>query len=313
MTQKRVVVIASCFMDILGQGDFRLGDAMQPPVNLRLSSGGSGRNVAENLARLGVPTDFITIMGDDTLSQLVRQQSEAVGLTIHAESKIGYGLPTYVAFNNNARDVVYDFEANVDILSLMDVAYMRQYEQVIKSASLVVVNSDLSLPVFEWVRDLCQVHQIPFVLLMGKIRSGDKVRDWLSGVTILALNLSEFAYIRQRDLETLSAGLDEAVQVCQQLGIESILLTSGADGAGIANADGVIVQQPIFPVESIESVIGAGDSFLAGYLWGMLHGKDDTRGLDYGLACASVTLQSAQTVSPNMTLETVQKLVFSRK
>ena len=52
------------------------------PGQITLKPGGVARNIAENLARLGVPIVFAGIMGSDPQAQVLIELSRAVGLNV---------------------------------------------------------------------------------------------------------------------------------------------------------------------------------------------------------------------------------------
>ena len=55
MTHPSVVVIGGANLDLVGRPSHGLVAGTSNPGHIRVSPGGVGRNVAENLGRLGVP------------------------------------------------------------------------------------------------------------------------------------------------------------------------------------------------------------------------------------------------------------------
>lgn len=64
--------------------------------------------------------------------------------------------------------------------------------------------------------------------------------------------------------------LNAAVSVLLDSGIDALILKRGADGATVCRPEGRIEVAP-FPV-TVLNVLGAGDAFAAGFLYGFLHG-----------------------------------------
>ncbi len=57
------------------------------PGQITLKAGGVARNIAENLARLGVPIVFAGIMGDDPQARVLIELSRAAGLEVRPVSR----------------------------------------------------------------------------------------------------------------------------------------------------------------------------------------------------------------------------------
>ena len=74
------VVIGGANMDILGRplNSLQVGDSN--PGSVTCSPGGVGRNIAENLARLGSQTRLISAIGKDTYGQMIMNQCQQAGI-----------------------------------------------------------------------------------------------------------------------------------------------------------------------------------------------------------------------------------------
>ncbi|HXF83104.1 MAG TPA: PfkB family carbohydrate kinase, partial [bacterium] len=74
-----VVVLGGVNVDLLARAQGPLRPAASTPGRVAITAGGAGRNVAENLARLGVPTVLIAAAGDDALTDAVLARTAAAG------------------------------------------------------------------------------------------------------------------------------------------------------------------------------------------------------------------------------------------
>jgi 2-dehydro-3-deoxygluconokinase len=95
--------------------------------------------------------------------------------------------------------------------------------------------------------------------------------------------------VSKRDLESIFgiAGDTAAKELHQLFGMSRIAITTGDEGAvGFENGNTVVV--PGYPVEMVDR-IGAGDSFAAGVITGLLEGNF-VRGLQYGVAMSALQL-----------------------
>ncbi len=64
-----VLVIGGTLLDTKGKPDAGLAPGTSNPGRIRSSRGGTARNVAENLARLGTNVLLITAVGNDVIGQ----------------------------------------------------------------------------------------------------------------------------------------------------------------------------------------------------------------------------------------------------
>ncbi|ELI6442400.1 winged helix-turn-helix transcriptional regulator, partial [Aeromonas salmonicida subsp. salmonicida] len=76
------VVIGGANMDICGcsHDNLRIGDSN--PGRVRTSAGGVGRNIAENLARLGTDTRLLTAVGNDQYGHHLLEVSQRAGVDV---------------------------------------------------------------------------------------------------------------------------------------------------------------------------------------------------------------------------------------
>src|SRR4029077_3778143 len=71
------------------------------------------------------------------------------------------------------------------------------------------------------------------------------------------------------------------------LGVETVVVTHGADGA-VASRNGASIERRGHRVETVDRV-GAGDAFVAGLIWGLLDGSLEL-GLERGLAMSALKM-----------------------
>lgn len=96
-----------------------------------------------------------------------------------------------------------------------------------------------------------------------------------------------------------------AGQAIRKMGPANVVISLGKEGALLANGRGTWKAQS--PTISERNPIGAGDSMVAGIVWGLSEGKDMSEALSRGIACGAATAsQSGTTVG---TLSQVEELL----
>lgn len=77
-------------------------------------------------------------------------------------------------------------------------------------------------------------------------------------------------------------------RILQQEGARNVIVSMAKDGALLVSEDGELYEMPVCQGEVVNSV-GAGDSMVAGFLYGYLKTHDMRIALQYGTACGGAT------------------------
>ena len=81
-----ILVIGACLMDTKGKPHAGLDPSTSNPANIKTTLGGTARNVAENLARLGAEVKLVSAVGDDLVGQQLLAKTAASGVdTTHVQ------------------------------------------------------------------------------------------------------------------------------------------------------------------------------------------------------------------------------------
>lgn len=114
-----------------------------------------------------------------------------------------------------------------------------------------------------------------------------------TGVYLLKPNLRELGEltgkgeIHQEDQESAALGLIESGKC------EIVVVSLGARGAMLASKAGIYHVTP--PTVMVKSTVGAGDSMVAGLVWGLSQGWSHDQVLKYGVACGTATTMNVGT------------------
>jgi 5-dehydro-2-deoxygluconokinase len=83
--------------------------------------------------------------------------------------------------------------------------------------------------------------------------------------------------------------VEAAIAALLARGPEAVVVKRGARGATVHLPDGTRVEAPGFPVD-IYNILGAGDAFAAGFIYGRLKGWDWYRSARMGNACGAIVV-----------------------
>ena len=145
------VVIGGSNVDITGFPRDKLVLHDSNIGEVRISLGGVGRNIAENLARLGQPTRLLSVVGDDLYGRRILEEAAAIGLDMR-DSIILRDRPTstYLCIMDETRDMAVAIN-HMDSIEAMTVDYLQARRGIIENAQLCVLDTNLPEPVLDYL------------------------------------------------------------------------------------------------------------------------------------------------------------------
>lgn len=278
------------------------------PGTIRTSSGGVGRNVAENLARLDVTTALVTALGDDTEGDRLRCEADAAGVDLRHIIVTQGSTGLYSAVVNDAGEMIIAISA-MQAMDAISAGAVDARRALIANARILVL--DCNVPVEALVRaaQIASGSGVHVVVDPVSVPKAAGISELLaSGMALHTVtpNLDELheltgvAGSSRADLCAAAAQLHAAgvANVWIRLGVNGSFLSLSKDGAQRVE---MIAASPATLVDAT----GAGDAMLAGYIAGLLRGLDEFAAARLGRAAAAITIESRETVSPLMNLSTL--------
>ena len=271
------------------------------PATARETFGGVARNVAENLARCGVPVQLLAAVGQDAAGRALLDDAAQAGIDVHAVQVIGEALTgSYTAVLDRDGSLFVAL-ADMDLCEQLTPDWLAQHADVCRGAALVV--ADLNLPattLAALVTAAAEEGAPPLVLVAVSEAKMARLPPRLHGVRLLVLNRGELA--AWAGTEALAPG----VARLQAAGVRDVVVTLGAAGLCHTTAAAgalVFLAAPAVPAEAVVDVTGAGDALAAGLCHGLWSGAVADHGWSpvcaRALARAAWTVQCAETVAPD--------------
>ena len=232
--------------------------------------GGNPVNVAVYMKRLGEQAAYIGIVGDDPYGQLMKDSLSAKGVDIsHLHTRPGKTAVTMVELVNGER------------------AFGEYYEGVLADFKLTASDRQFLLQ-----HDLIHTglwgkveHELAGLHGHGPLISfdfADRYEHEIVGVALPHVDVAFFAGSRDDDF------IRQFLAQTQAQGPRLAVATLGENGS-LAYDGARYHKGGIVPVKVVDTM-GAGDSFIAGFMRGMLLGKSLQECLHLGAENASVTL-----------------------
>jgi len=234
-----------------------------------MGPGGKGSNQAVGAARLGAESHFIGLIGEDLFGAIAVKLYQEEGVyTEHlrrtTERNTGVG---FITLNDDGDNhIVLDMGAN-DLLTPADV---DAAEAVIAQSDVVLAVLEIPPPAAARAMALARRHKVTSILNPAPARALDATL--LANVDVLTPNESELRILLGLAPDDPTDTLDLAGRL-RQMGVRSIVVTRGGQGALIIRADGATEQVPGIAVDIVDTT-GAGDAFTAAL--GVALAKDDS-------------------------------------
>ena len=229
-------------------------------IALGFVGGFAGRELEGRLLNEGIETDFVRVSGETRTN-----------IIIH-ETDTGKQL----AFNARGPEIKPD--------ELMQ--FIEQLERL-PCGELVAIGGSIPLGVspeiYRKIINLVKKCQAKVVLDVD----GEALRQGIKALpNVIKPNIHELSELAGRELK----GLDDVVSAARsinQQGVEIVLVSMGAKGILLVSDGQQYLAVP--PNVNVESTIGAGDSSVAGFIFGLVQGKDLKQCLIYAVAAGTAT------------------------
>lgn len=270
------------------------------PMTVNESYGGVGRNVAENLSRLGLPVRLMTAVGDDAQGSALLKHARDLGIDTGASLTIpGIATGTYTAVLQPDGEMLLAVSDMAAVEQLTPKVLINRRSHWRATRTRVV---DLNLPPATLATLIEDSHQHGSTLIAVAVSEPkmNRLPDRLDGLSLIILNQGELAARMGRDLPHHGAVM-AACRGLQAQGAREVVVTLGAEG--VIHTCGSDAPR-FLPVQrrSVVDVTGAGDAFSAGVVASLVrHPGDLHLACQVGQQLAELTLSTHATVVPSLT------------
>lgn len=281
-----VTVIGACNLDLQGISTKPLLFHDSNPGEFIKSPGGVGRNIADNIARLGLPVRLLTALGKDEEGETLRFLTEESGVDMKdAHYSSTYPTSVYLSVLDEKGEMVVAIN-QMGILRELDQDYFQKKEGLIKQASLIVLDANLEEEALNY---LCQVHRDKMIFIdpVSAVKSL-RLRGSLSSIYAIKPNRLEMEALVGRNLQDME-DYKRALAELLDRGIQQIFLSLGEEGVLVADKKNLLHVRG--RVKNLKSVTGAGDAFFAAAVYANLQGWDIEHVAGFSQAAALLTLE----------------------
>lgn len=300
---KKVCIIGNLNVDLV------MGPLNQPPEwekekvvrYFQVRTSGQVGYLAKALARLGVKVDIIANVGEDfygefILNDLQRFNINTKGIKILENKKTGV---TIALVNPKGERALISYLGSMKYFRSEDI---KEKWDLIQKSDYIIFNGYFLLPhlTFDAAKNfLTQIKQEgKMVVLDTGWDPSDwpfyhikEIRELLRYTDIFLPNLAEAKIISQEE------EIKNLLNTICKLGPQVVAVKMGSKGS-IAIKEGKIFKQPSFKVKAVDTT-GAGDTFNAGFIYGIIKGWEIDISLRFANALASLYISDMQDRYPH--------------
>jgi ribokinase len=282
----KIVVVGSYVVDLMSRtphlpkpGETVLGGPF------KMGPGGKGGNQATAAARCGAQVTFITkvgqdIFGKEALEHFNNEKVNTKFIKVDAEESTGTAL---IAVDKNGENSIVVALGACGKITEADV---MEAEEVIKDADIVLLQLETSIKAVVTSVKLAQKYKVPVILNPAPFQEFPK--DILEHITYITPNETEASELSGIEVKDQKTALEAAKKI-YQLGVRTVIITMGRQGAFLYTGEGEGVVVPSYKVEAIDTT-GAGDAFNGGLAYALSKGSSIIDAIKFANSVAALSV-----------------------
>jgi len=299
-----IVVIGGITADIEGHPYEMLVYADSNPGTISISYGGVGRNIVENLGRLGASVSFFSVAGDDLTGRgAVRELSE-LGVDITGVRLLpGENTAMYLSILNLVGDMELAL-CNMDVLERITNDLVD--EAVMEATGSVMVALDTNLREETLAYAVERLSPAPLFLDPVSTAKAERAKSLIGRFHTIKPNRAESEVLTGMEIRDPSA-LEQAGAYFLNEGVQRVFITLSGGGVYFCGEGDSGFLPPAGQLAGGGSATGAGDAFSAAAIYGFARGMGIRETGLFASKAAAIALESKAAVSPLLTLAEIER------
>jgi pseudouridine kinase len=290
-----IICIGAALVDELIHASTELLLATTSDAVVTKTAGGVSRNIAHQLAIIGVPVQLISVFGNDSDGDWLKKTCIDAGVKLDA-SITREGLSgKYTGILNIDGSLFTAFLTNA-ANQLITPSHLAAKVDLLKTASYLLGDANLSEETVEWLLAFSITTGIPFILEPVSVPPARKFKEVnLSGLYLITPNEDELPVLCSDKAFLTQLQVEELLNK----GIQNIWLHNGKQGSALYNKDQAISLHA--PDIEVVDCTGAGDGSLSGYLLGKYLQKNEMDCMKLAHTLSAEILQVNGSIATHLT------------
>lgn len=296
-----IIIVGGINIDIEGSPYAALRPADSNPGKVGISYGGVGRNIVENIARLGGNVGMVSLTGEDAMGIDAKKHLAELGVDVQLVEQLpGESTGMYLSILNDKNDMELAI-CNMDIFKKMTPSFLEERLEYLSNAQIVGVDCNLDEEALDYITANLDV---PLFLEPVSASKAERVKSLIGRFHTIKPNLIEAEMLSGIKIDS-DAALQKAGQWFFDQGVKKVFISLGERGAYYKDesSEGLVAPKLV----KLVSATGAGDAFSAAILYGHVHGMSAKAIAEMGMACSSIAVETKTAVNPDMSMEKVEE------
>ncbi len=286
---RRVSVIGGANVDVKGRCRGPYIPGTSNPGRVTLSAGGVGRNIADNLGRLGFSVSLVTALGDDANGAFLRAACDRAGVYLSHAITVAEPTGTYLAILDEAGEMV-SAVSDMRAIDALEPSHLEAAAAMLAQSDMLVADCNISAACLAWLSDFAARHEKRLLIEPVSVPKAMKLLEFARVQPVFAItpNAQQLEALAQGDIARLHA-----------LGFANVVVHRGSEGA-IASDRREAVKVSAGDVSAVADVTGAGDAAVAGLVCGLVEGLPLAEAARLGQCAAAIKLSSPESVASGL-------------
>ena len=299
----KALVIGGIVIDIEGAPNEKLLYHDSNLGKIKIKGGGVGRNIAENMARLGVDTSILSYIGNDDMGKATKENIKALGVDVsHVFESKDKRSAMYLSILNSDNDMELALN-DMDVIRDITVDVIKESHSYIEGFDILLLDANLEEDVLRYI---CETYKDKIIVCdtVSAAKAG-RIKDVLKYIYAIKPNALEAEILTGLKIEC-DEGVELAGKRLLELGVKNAFITLNRDGVFYIDKNTSGFLRPKKDLK-ILSATGAGDSFTASIVLGICDNLDIKNIAKLGMAASEIAMESFDSVNSSICKEEVLK------
>lgn len=296
-----IAVFGAVFVDIKGFPFGKYQPTGRNVGDVKIVHGGVCRNVAEDLANVGAPVSFVTMLEPGAIGDDVRRRLAARGVDLRYAASAPAGMGMWLAVMDERGDLAGSISRQPDFSAMEELVDQRG-DEIVMGCDCIVLEVDMRASIAEKVYALADKYGKDVYVIVGNLSVILRHPEFLSRTRLFIMNEIEASKLFGckldpiEPMEVLKAVRREAAA----RGIGEIVVTLGGQGAVYCDAScGEAGYIPAEEAHLVDST-GAGDAFFSGTVAARVRGLGLRASAQLGAHLAALTICTEESTCPRV-------------
>lgn len=295
-----VLVVGSLNMDIIQKVPYfpRIGESM-PADGTAFCAGGKGANQAAQCAKLGIPTTLMGWVGNDFFGDFLMKSLSIENLNLSEVRRVD--AVTGLGFVNTLPDKRLFAIVSKGANYAVPPQDLDKLDMLLESVEMLILQLEIPLEVVKVCVKKAKAHGVRVCL--NAAPSLPLSDETIADCDFFIVNEAEASFYLSSPIKTVDDAKDAIHPFAKKHG-NVCVFTLGANGSVLSDGN-VLFHIPPAPTTVVETT-GAGDSFIGGFIKGILDGYDFQSAASFAARCSAVTIANIGGIDSMPTMAEMQ-------